>query len=165
MKRIALAVSLLMMGSVLSIAQDNGAIITSAEQKFASLPNFPDCMKGAVLHGDPGSASGATLIGKATAGCRIPWHFHTPNEEVGIISGTVKIQMKDEPAKMLKAGGYAYMPSKHQHEFTCITACSLFASADGKFDIHYVDADGKEIPLEDALKKGKKPSASNMKTK
>ena len=30
--------------------------------------------------------------------------------------------------------------------------CSAFVYSDGAFDIHYVDADGKEVPL-DAVKK------------
>lgn len=45
------------------------------------------------------------------------------------------------------------MPSKHQHVFTCVTACVGFVSADGAFDIHYVDDAGKEIPVETALGK------------
>jgi hypothetical protein len=31
----------------------------------------------------------------------------------------------------------------------------MFLKADGAFDTHYVNADGKEIPPEDALKKKK----------
>jgi quercetin dioxygenase-like cupin family protein len=164
MNRIVFAVSVILIGSIVAVAQDKVQIVTSADQKFGPIPNFPDCMTGAVLHGNPSSASGVTLIGKGTGGCRIPWHFHTPNEEVGIISGSAKVQMKDEPAKTLKAGGYAYLPSKHQHEFTCLTACSLFASADGVFDIHYVDANGNEISSEQALKKsGRRTSAGTKK--
>ncbi len=155
MKQIVLAFSVLLIASLTAVGQNQAHILAPADQKFGPIPNFPKCMTGAVLHGDPSSANGVTLIGKGTPGCRIPWHFHTPNEQVGIISGTAKLQMKDEDAKTLTAGGYAYLPSKHQHEFICVTACKLFAGADGAFDIHYVDASGSEISLDEALKSGK----------
>ena len=45
------------------------------------------------------------------------------------------------------------MPSKHVHQFTCTAACTGFVYSDGAFDIHYVDASGKEIPLDAAMKK------------
>jgi quercetin dioxygenase-like cupin family protein len=153
MNRNGLAVWIVLIASLLMVEQGYTQVVTSADQKFANFPNFPTCMTGAVLHGDPSSASGVEIIGKATAGCKVPWHFHTPNEQVRMISGKAKVEMKGDAAKMLTAGGYAYLPSKHQHEFTCVTACSLFVSADGMFDIHYVDSDGKEISLEQALKK------------
>jgi quercetin dioxygenase-like cupin family protein len=155
MSRIVLTVCAVLIGSLFALAQDKERIVAPADEKFGPFPNFPSCMTGAVLHGDPSSSSGVTLIGKGTAGCKIPWHFHTPNEEVGIISGTAKVQMKNEAAKTLTAGGYAYLPSKHPHEFTCVTACKLFAGADGVFDIHYVDASGNEIPSDQALKSKK----------
>ena len=161
MKWIAFAASVVLIGSTMALAQDQARVVAPAELKFVPFPNFPKCMTGAVLHGDPSGTSGVTLLGKGTAGCKVPWHFHTPNEEVGIVSGTAKVQMKDEAAKTLTAGGYAFLPAKHQHEFTCVTACTLFASADGAFDIHYVDASGSEIPLEQALKQPKKAATGS----
>ena len=165
MKRIVVAGPIVLTLSLLAIAQDKAQIVTSADQKFGPIPNFPACMTGAVLHGDPGNQNGVVVIGKGAPGCKIPWHFHTPNEQVGIISGRAKLQMKDESAKMLTAGAYAYLPSKHQHEFTCVTACSLFVGADGVFDIHYVDQNGNEISTEQALKTGDKGSTANKKPK
>ena len=47
------------------------------------------------------------------------------------------------------------MPSKHVHQFTCMSACAAFVSSDAAFDIHYVDAKGSEIPPEAALLKKK----------
>lgn len=155
MKRIVLLCCVLALASVVAMAQDM-SVVTPADQKFGPLPNFPDCGKGAVLHGDPGSDKGVVLIAKATAGCVIPWHWHTANEQLGIVSGTATVQGKGESAaKSMTAGSYVFMPGKHQHEFICKTACQLFVASDGKFDIHYVDKDGKEISLADAQKSGK----------
>jgi hypothetical protein len=48
------------------------------------------------------------------------------------------------------------MPSKHIHQATCTSACTMFVSSDAMFDIHYVDASGQEIPPEKALVTKKK---------
>ncbi len=93
------------------------------------------------------------LIGKLSAGCSVPWHYHTPNEQLMMISGVARIDVKDGEPITLRAGGFALMPSHHVHQFRCvITACSLFVHSDAAYDIHYVAAQGKEIPLDDALK-------------
>jgi hypothetical protein len=41
------------------------------------------------------------------------------------------------------------------HQFTCISACTAFLASNAAFDIHYVDANGTEIPTEQALAKKK----------
>src|SRR5689334_19902042 len=71
--------------SLSALGQNDAHIVAPADQKFGPFPNFPKCTQGAVLHGNPSDGHGVTVIAKATAGCRIPMHFHTPNEEVGII--------------------------------------------------------------------------------
>ena len=159
MRKSILLICALLLASTFALGQGMTAS-TPADQKFGPLPNFPDCVKGAVLHGDPGSDQGAVLMAKGTAGCRIPWHWHTANEQLGIVSGTTTLQEKDGQPKTLAPGSYVFMPGKHQHEFICKTACSLFVATDGKFDIHYVDKDGKEISLADATKSGKMGGAA-----
>jgi hypothetical protein len=51
------------------------------------------------------------------------------------------------------------MPSHHAHEFRSTTACTLYVYSDAAFDMHYVDADGKEISPEEALKAVKEKPA------
>jgi len=67
---------------------------------------------------------------------------------------------RDEGRSSKTPGAYAYLPSKHAHAFSCPMACSYFIMADDKFDIHYVDEGGNEIPPDQALAKAghaKKP--------
>jgi len=136
-------------------AQDTAVIRKMAENKFAPLPVLPACITAAVQSGDP-SKSAFVLAGKGTAGCRIPWHWHTGTEHVMIVSGSAKVEMKDGGrSAILGPGGYAMLPAKHIHQFQCTTACSIFVSSPVAFDIHYVDAGGKEIPMEAALAKKK----------
>lgn len=146
---------LLVATATVALGQDQGSVVTPQEQKFVNFPGLPACATGAVLHGDPMSDKGAILILKSKAGCVIPWHWHTSTEQLGFVSGSGKLEMKGEAAKTLTPGSYVFLPSKHPHQFTCPTACSLFLATDAKFDIHYVDASGNEIPPEQALKSGK----------
>ena len=41
---------------------------------------------------------------------------------------------------------------RHPHAFACPAACLFFIYQDAPFDIHYIDAEGREIPPEQALK-------------
>jgi quercetin dioxygenase-like cupin family protein len=137
------------------LADDMGVVRKVSENKFAPLPGLPACATLAVESGDPAKGPSVILL-KGPAGCMIPWHWHTPTEQVMIVSGSVKVEMKDTGRNsVLGPGGYAMMPSKHVHQFTCASACAAFVSSDAAFDIHYVDAKGGEIPPEAALSKKK----------
>jgi len=136
-------------------ADDMGGARKMSENKFAPLPGLPACATLAVESGDPSQGASVILL-KGSAGCVIPWHWHTPTEQVMIVSGSAKVQMRDSgQATTLGPGGYARMPSKHVHQFTCASACAAFVSSDATFDIHYVDMNGSEIPPETALSKKK----------
>lgn len=138
-----------------AIADDIGVLRKMSENKFALLPGLPECATLAVQNGDPSKGPSVILL-KGAAGCTIPWHWHTPAEQVMIVSGSAKVQMRDTGnAALLSPGGYAMMPSKHVHQFTCASACSAFVSSDAAFDIHYVDAKGSEIAPAEALAKKK----------
>jgi hypothetical protein len=97
---------------------------------------------------------------KTATGCVIPWHWHSVTENLMFVSGQGKGAMKDGGAPVaLRAGDYISLPGKGIHQFTCVMSCTFFLSADGAFDIHYVDASGKEIPPNQALKpKAKAPA-------
>src|SRR5437773_3642824 len=122
-----------------------------AGMKFATFPGLPTCALGAVQSGNP--ATGPSIIAaKLSAGCVIPWHWHTPVESLMIVSGTARMEMKDAKSMTFKAGGFAQVPSNHAHQFRCTTPCTFFVHSDTAFDIHYVNAAGTEIPPADALK-------------
>jgi len=150
--RVATVVLLAVAISGTSLAgQDQAVFAAKATSKFMNFPGLPTCMFGSVQSGDP-SKSGSVILGKANAACTVPWHWHTPTEQLMIVSGTAKVEMKDGAPVTLHAGDYAKLPTKHVHQFTCQAACTLFISSDVAFDIHYVDASGTEIPPDQALK-------------
>ncbi|MDB5927509.1 MAG: signal peptide protein [Betaproteobacteria bacterium] len=134
-------------------AEEVGVLRKMPENKFVSVPGLPSCITQAVESGDPTKGPSVILF-KGKAGCLIPWHWHTPTEHVMVVSGSVKVQMRvNGGSAALGPGGYAMMPGKHVHQFTCPSACTGFVSSDAPFDIHYVDAAGKEIAAEAALAK------------
>jgi|SRR5271165_3404493 len=126
-------------------------IENTGDMKFAPFPNVPTCFTGAVEYGDP-STGPSTLFVKGTRGCDVPMHFHSVAEQVMVVIGTARIQVKGEQPRILKAGAFAITPSRHPHHFTCTSACEFYVVSDGPFDIHYIDDGGAEISFEQAVK-------------
>jgi quercetin dioxygenase-like cupin family protein len=135
-------------------ADDMGVLRKLSENKLSPMAGLPSCITMAVESGDPSKGS-SVIVFKGTSGCSISWHWHTPTEHVMIVSGAAKVEMRGGSSAILGPGGYAMMPGKHVHQFTCTSACTAFVSSDAAFDIHYVDAEGKEIPPDTALAKRK----------
>jgi quercetin dioxygenase-like cupin family protein len=78
--------------------------------------------------------------------------WHTAAENLIVVSGSAKAEMKDGASHVLSSGDFAYMPGKQPHQFTCTTACTIFVLPDAAFDVHYVDKDGNEVPSDQVLK-------------
>jgi len=128
--------------------------------KFTPIPDMPDCASAAILRGNPRYGPAWVLL-KLGSGCRVPWHWHTANETLVVISGRGSLAMKGGPPLQFVPGAYASLPAHHAHQASCSRTCLLFNGADAAFDIHYVDETGKEISADKALKppakaKGKK---------
>ncbi len=137
-------------------AQMSGGV-NVAQMKFMQLPGLPTCSSLSVQNGDPSKGPSIIMLKLAT-GCSAPWHWHTPNEHLMIVSGSGTAEMKDGKPMVLRAGGYVQMPASHIHRFKCSSACLLYLYSDGAFDLHYVDAKGNEITPDAALKAvGEKP--------
>ena len=136
--------------------------------KFGPLPNLPACLTGASERGNPMTEASVLLL-HFRAGCHVPWHWHTAEETLLVVSGTLRAEMKGGAKPMFLHGGdYALMPSHNIHQATCVgtVPCSLFLHSSGAFDIHYVDSSGKEIPLSEAAKPAAKAKAkAKMKMK
>jgi len=155
-----ITLSLILLSSGFLWAQPMGQNV--AEMKFGPVPGVPTCAEGAVQSGDPMKGTFIILV-KVPAKCSIPWHWHTANESLMIVSGTAHVDVKDGKSLTLESGGFAMMPAHHVHQFRC-SSCKFYLSSDGAFDIHYVDAKGSELSPDDALKalkeKAAKPPAS-----
>lgn len=144
-------------------AADQAGAHNMSEMKFGPIAGLPTCAQVAIQSGDPTQGAFVALA-KLKTGCATPWHWHTAGEQLMLVEGTGRVQMKDQGKPVaLRAGGFAMMPSRHVHEFRCTETCTFFIYSDQKFDIHYVDPQGKEIQPEDALKAVKETAATAMK--
>jgi len=131
------------------------AVQNTPDMTFATFAGMPSCVVGAVVDGDP--AKGASIVAmRASAGCSVPWHWHTANERLMMVAGNAHFQMKDGKQEQLSPGGFTLMPSRHVHRFSCATKCMLYVQSDARFDMHYVDSQGTEIAPEQAVKGGGK---------
>jgi quercetin dioxygenase-like cupin family protein len=123
-----------------------------AAAKFLPVPNAPGCFTIAVDKGDPMHGA-SVILARFAPGCVAPFHWHTPSETVMVASGALEAQMKGDQAIVAHSGDFLYLPSHHVHRATCTGSepCMVFLASDAAFDIHWVDADGKEISLEQAV--------------
>ena len=134
-------------------AEDAEKMVALDPQKleFITVPDMPACATAAILRGNPRSGPAWVLL-KLASGCRVPWHWHTANESLVVISGRGTLAMKDGPPLRFAPGAYTSLPSHHVHQASCSRSCLLFNAADAAFDIHYVNATGEEISASKALK-------------
>jgi quercetin dioxygenase-like cupin family protein len=162
---IVIGVSIFLFGLGRLSAEESGdkAIVSlAAGAKFGAVPNAPKCFKVAVEKGDP-SKDASVILAKFAPGCVAPWHWHSPTETVMVVSGSLEVQMKGDKALVAHHGDFVDMPPRHVHRATCQGAapCLVFISSNAAFDIHWVDADGKEIPIEAALRNAKAGAHKN----
>ena len=146
--------------SVRAFAQQSGQppVTTKlAAAKFATLPNVPDCFTVAVEHGDPGKGPSSVLI-KLAPSCDSRTHWHSADASVLVVSGTPEVRMQGEETASMVRGDFFFLPAHHIHGERCVgkAPCLLYAELYAPFDVHYVDAAGKDIPEAEALRGAKK---------
>jgi hypothetical protein len=124
--------------------------------KFIAIPNMPACATAAILRGNPRWGPAWVLL-RLAAGCKVPWHWHTANETLLVISGRGSVTAKDGRPLQFTPGAFASLPNHHAHHASCTRTCLLFNTADAAFDIHYVGANGEEISAEEALRPAPQP--------
>lgn len=149
-------------GSAVAQKPEGILLQRAANAKFMAVPGVPACTTIAPLHGDMGKGP-ATLMVRMKAGCMVPYHWHTPSEELVVLQGAPLAQMRGERPVILQVGSYSQLPSRHDHRFRCTSKsdCLIFLVADATFDIHFVNDAGKEIGTDQALAAARR--ASNKK--
>jgi len=112
-----------------------GVVTPLASAKLAS-DGEPPCLKSALENGDPNTGPSTFLL-EAVPGCVVPAHYHTAEEQLIVVRGDVLTGMDGMPEKTLGPGGFAMMPGKAMHWFSCQSkdACLMFVTFDRKYDI------------------------------
>lgn len=101
----------------------------------------PECLKVARENGDPDTGPSTFLL-EAAPGCLTPAHYHTAEEQFFVVRGDVLTGMNGMPDQLLGPAGFALMPSKVMHWFTCKSnsSCLMFVTFDRKYDIVWAKA-------------------------
>ena len=97
------------------------------------------CLQSALENGNPETGPSTFLL-KAPAGCRVAAHYHTAEEQLIVIQGSVSTGMKGMDSVTLTAGGIAVMPPKAIHWFSCSgkDPCLMAVTFNQKYDIVWV---------------------------
>jgi len=132
-------------------------MINKEEMKWGDAPpSLPKGAKVAVLYGDPGKAGQFTIRLQAPKGYKIPPHWHSQDENLTVISGTMYLGLGEKMDAMhahaLKAGGYHFLPAKTNHYAFTKSMTVIQVSGEGPFDINWLN------PADDPMKMGKKPA-------
>jgi quercetin dioxygenase-like cupin family protein len=137
-------------------AKAEPVFISAAEVKWGDAPpSLPKSAQLAVLHGDPGKKVLFTIRLKMPAGYKIPPHWHSMDENLTVLSGTLVLHMgdtMDAPAHNLDAGAYHFLPGKMHHAAETKGETVLQLHGIGPFDIHYLNPADDPMPKVEAVK-------------
>jgi quercetin dioxygenase-like cupin family protein len=124
--------------SMAAQAPKSGIVRQLSDVKFPA-GEGPDCLQFFLENGDLNSGP-TTAIMKAAPKCVIPPHYHTAEEQLIIVKGNVSTGMEGMPDTVLGPGGFAMMPSKAPHWFTCTAKeeCLMFVTFDRAYDIVWI---------------------------
>ncbi len=125
--------------------------------KLATTLRGSGCSAAGIETGDPAKGP-SIIVEKFAPGCALPWHWHTPNEHVMMVSGTFRFEIQGEKSAEVNAGDFVFIPSHHISQTTCLgpDPCINFLYTDARADIHFLDEAGAEISADQALKNQKK---------
>jgi len=150
-RRTALGILAVLPFAVMGNPADPAAGAETAHHAVTPLKDAPfvqdgdvKCLKSALENGDPDSGPSTYLL-KASAGCRVAPHYHTAEEQLIVIQGSVLTGMNGMHSVTLTAGGIAVMPAKAVHWFRCSgkDPCLMAVTFNQKYDIVWVALDSQ----------------------
>jgi len=152
-KRLSIsAISLLALGlaGTAAIAADAPAAMTPDAMTWGDAPPvLPPGAKITVLSGNPMAEGPFVLRLQFPGGYEVPAHFHSGDELITVISGTLGVGHGDKldraKGTVLPAGGFVAMPAGHHHFAWAGSDAVVQIHGPGPFDITYLD------PAEDPL--------------
>lgn len=101
---------------------DEKALVISHMDKtlqWGACPDFiPKGCEIAVLHGDP-TKNNLDIFFKVPADFQIPYHKHTSQERMVLVSGTLDVTYENHQRATIKTGEYAFGPAQLPHSAYC----------------------------------------------
>ena len=125
---------------------DNENFVNSKDIKWGDAPpSMPKGAKIAVLQGDPGKPGPFVIRLMVPAGYKIAPHWHSQDESLTVISGTLNFGLGDKAetgkAHALTAGGFHFLSGRDHHYVVAKTATVIQVSGSGPFDMTYINPD------------------------
>jgi quercetin dioxygenase-like cupin family protein len=124
-------------------SKSKAVFVAAKDLKFGDAPpQMPKGGKLAVLMGDPTKAGPYVIRLKAPDGYKIPPHWHSKDEQLTVIAGTLRLYMGDtmdgEP-HALTAGDFHALPGRMHHAAQAEGETVVQINGVGPFDIHYLN--------------------------
>jgi anti-sigma factor ChrR (cupin superfamily) len=152
MRTLKTAAALLLVSSVIAIAQQMPMPMNAGDFKWGPAPNvLPPGAQIAVVSGDPSKEALYVVRLKMPANYAVPAHNHPTSEYVTVLSGDFHIGMGDkldrEKGMVLQPGGFAEAAAKMNHYAWTTSETIVQIHGQGPFAITYVN------PADDPSKK------------
>jgi quercetin dioxygenase-like cupin family protein len=128
-------------------------VVTMEDMKWMPGPKtLPAGTQMMVLSGDPSKAGMFTIRIKFAAGTKVMPHWHSADENVTVLKGTMKLGMGDNfdeaSMKTNTAGTYLKMPAKMHHYAMAVDESIIQLHGMGPFNVVYIN------PKDDPSKNG-----------
>lgn len=83
---------------------------------------------------------GMEMLVRFPAGHVIAPHWHSANERLMVIEGSMTVRVGEGPENTMVAGGFAFLPAKEVQYIACgkQNRCAFYLGWDGKLDNHRV---------------------------
>ena len=132
---------------------ESEGFVNAKEIKWGAAPPWlPNGAKAAVLHGDPGKSGPFVLRLKVPPGYQIPSHWHSQDESLTVIAGTLYFGSSDKiqtsKAHTLTAGAFHFLAGKDHHYLVAKTEAVVQVSGNGPFDIMYSNSNDDPTKVE-----------------
>ena len=106
-------------------------------------PQLPAGAELSVLEGNPAAKGDVTLRLRLPANYNIPPHWHSMDERVTVLSGTLNVGMGDrldrKASQALEKGGFVSLPAKMHHFAWTAVPTVIQINLEGPFDIFYIN--------------------------
>ena len=130
-------------GTPKKAAKKEAVTLNAADLKWGEAPPaFPKGGQVTVLYGNPFAKGDYALRFKMPDGYRIAPHWHTMDEQLTVLAGTLVLHMgdtMDSPAHDLSPGAYHFLPGKMHHGAEAKGEVVVQINGMGPFDIHYLN--------------------------
>ena len=108
--------------SLSSIAAEDKALVISHNDdslQWGPCPDFiPEGCEIAILQGDP-AGNNLDIFFKVPGGFHIPYHKHTSQERMVLVSGTLDVTYDNHEMTSINTGEYAFGPAQLPHSAYC----------------------------------------------